>query len=152
VVVTTRYVDLSRVLTIEDVKVKRFSISKIPGGVAFDLAEVLGKRCNSRLDPGQFIFLDEVTSTSVDATEHGLKVFSVLIDDTIGGCKLNSIQAGEHVTLSESGKQLPSSLLVFEVDRLKNRLKLVGSEPVLKIYEDLGGEPRAFQIELAKEP
>ena len=147
VVVAKRYVDLSTVFTDEDVELKRFLVSQIPEGVASELVDVVGKRCSGRYSPGQFVFLNEVTSDSMSVTEHGLKVFSVLIDDTIGGSKFDSIQAGQRVTISRSGRHLFSSVLVFEVDHISNRLKLVGAESVAKFFEDLKDEPRAFQIE-----
>ena len=143
-VVATRYLDIYADLTAENVEVKSFPASSVPEGVACSLAEVVGKEVNARYSPGQFIFLNEVVPDQNRLTsEHDLLLEWVLIDNATGTRKLDSVQAGDRISLIKSGKQILGSARVWEVDHLNNRLQLLVTESSAELVKDNSGP---FQI------
>ena len=148
VVVATRPLDLLAKLTAKDVKLKRFPVSNVPAGVVCDLTEVIGKTLNNRVFTGQFISPSHLRSDKrlrfVD--DFCNQIVSVLVENDEKNLSLDSLQASERISLSNSDRKIHDSLLVYKVDASNNQLNIMVTPSLAKLIEKLKSKSETFEI------
>ena len=145
VVVARRNLRKLETIALEDVELVEFPASSIRKGMVFDVNRVVGDKYTIECRSGQFLCYEHLYFNEVQlAGTPNTDFTTAVIDDKIGGLKIDSLEVGERISLSIFGKPIVGSALIYEIDTAKMLLTLVDlSERSVDTIEAAGGP---FQI------